>query len=555
MPDYMFLLESRLSAEQRAAVMRVQELAAAEEANIYLVGGAVRDLISGMPIRDLDFVLEGNPSRVARELEKGGARVLSEDERLRHVELIFAGDVDGSIAAARDDVYHRPGTKPEIRWSTVMEDLRRRDFSLNAIAISLNPASRGLLLDPTNGLADLEKHEVRALSIHSFTNQPVRLLRVLRYSARMGFKMEARTAEWFALAMERGLDETIAPEDVGKEVRQLAREEKPAAILKSWEAHGLIGAIHPQLARRHPHYDALQRLVRVREDMVGAGYRPRLFAPATLALLGRLKSRKRSGALARLEFHAHEREAVLHLEAEAKKLVKMLASRKTAAPREAYDFLEKVPLELLTFALAEFSNAKALGKIRTFLRKWRPLRQGLPSVATELEGLGMPRGPKFDRVLEDLFQLQLLGKGRHPEDRIRLLRKLSGIKEPPKKKVKEEKKRPALKTSKAAKKKATMEKAETAAATAPAGTAEEGTAAGTSEDAVPGGAEAVAKGAKDKAAAPAKAAPALLAARPREKAGKPPSKPAREQKRARAEPRHAAARKARPKPPKKVRRG
>src|SRR5262249_25492399 len=292
MPDYMFLLESRLSAEQRAAVMRVQELAAAEEANIYLVGGAVRDLISGMPIRDLDFVLEGNPSRVARELEKGGARLLSEDERLRHIELIFAGDVDGSIAAARDDVYHRPGTKPEIRWSTVMEDLRRRDFSLNAIAISLNPASRGLLLDPTNGLADLEKHEIRALSIHSFTNQPVRLLRVLRYCTRMGFKMEARTAEWFALAMERGLHETIPPEEVGKEVRQLAREERPAAILKSWEAHGLVGAIHPQLARRHPHYDALQRLVRVREDLVGAGYRPRPVCPARRAVLGRLKSRE-----------------------------------------------------------------------------------------------------------------------------------------------------------------------------------------------------------------------------------------------------------------------
>jgi tRNA nucleotidyltransferase/poly(A) polymerase len=557
MPDYMFLLESRLSAEQRAAVMRVQELAAAEEANIYLVGGAVRDLISGLPIRDLDFVLEGNPSRVARELEKGGARILSEDERLRHVELIFAGDVDGSIAAARDDVYHRPGTKPEIRWSTVMEDLRRRDFSLNAIAISLNPASRGLLLDPTNGLADLEKHEVRALSIHSFTNQPVRLLRVLRYCARMGFKMEGRTAEWFALAKERGLDETIPPEDVGKEVRQLAREEKPAAILKSSEAHGLIGAVHPQLARRHPHYDALQRLLRVRNDMVGAGYRPRLFAPATLALLGRLKSRERSGALARMEFHAHERDAVLHLEAEAKKLVKMLASRKTAAPRGAYDFLEKVPLELLAYALAESSNAKALGKIRTFLYKWRPLRQGLPSVATELEGLGMPRGPKFDRVLEDLFQLQLLGKGRHPEDRIRLLRKLSGIKEPPKKKVKEEKKKLAPKASKAAKKKATTEKAEAAAAPARAGAAEEGSAAATPAEAAPGGAETVAKGAKDKAAPPANATPAPLPARLREKPGKPPSKPApaREEKRARAEPRHAAARKARPKPHKKARRG
>ena len=108
-----------------------------------------------------------------------------------------------------------------------MEDLRRRDFSLNAIAISLNPASRGLLLDPTNGLSDIERGEVRALTIHSFTNQPVRLLRVLRFAARMGFKMEARTQEWFDLAIERELHTDITPEDAGEELRALAREERP----------------------------------------------------------------------------------------------------------------------------------------------------------------------------------------------------------------------------------------------------------------------------------------------------------------------------------------
>ena len=75
MPDYMYQLESRLSAEQRAALVRIQELAAGVEANLYLVGGAVRDMISGMPIRDLDFMVEGNPSRIVRELEKGGAQV------------------------------------------------------------------------------------------------------------------------------------------------------------------------------------------------------------------------------------------------------------------------------------------------------------------------------------------------------------------------------------------------------------------------------------------------------------------------------------------------
>src|SRR5437764_6654471 len=255
MPDYMFLLESRLLPEQRAALLRVQELSAAMGFNVYLTGGTVRDLITGASLRDLDFTVEGNPSKIARELEKGGAKVLAEDEKLRHVEILFSGDCEGSIAAARDDHYVRPGTRPEVRWSTIMEDLRRRDFSLNAIAISLNPASRGLLLDPTNGLSDIERGEVRALIIHSFTNQPVRLLRVLRFAARMGFKLEQRTQEWLELAMERDLHHSITPDDAGEELRALAREEQPPVVLKAWEQHDLIEAINPNLARRHPDYD------------------------------------------------------------------------------------------------------------------------------------------------------------------------------------------------------------------------------------------------------------------------------------------------------------
>src|ERR1700680_1979796 len=253
MPDYMYMLESRLSAEQRAALVRMQELAVETTTNVYLTGGAVRYLISGMSIRDLDFTVEGNPARFARELEKGGARIVDEDEKLRRIEVLFAGDVDGCIEAAREEVYPRPGARPETRWSTIMEDLRLRDFSLHAIALSLNAASRGLLLDPTNGLADLESREVRALSIHSFTNQPVRLLRAIRYAARMDFKLESRTEEWFKLALERKLQETISPGEAGAELRQVAREDKPVQVLKAWETRGLLEAISPQLAKRHPH--------------------------------------------------------------------------------------------------------------------------------------------------------------------------------------------------------------------------------------------------------------------------------------------------------------
>src|SRR5579863_9687088 len=99
MPDYMFQLESRLSPEQRAAMVRIQELAAESGANVYLVGGAVRDLVSGMSIRDLDFTVEGNPTRIIHELEKGGAKLTRHDDSQRSAELVLSGDVDASIAA------------------------------------------------------------------------------------------------------------------------------------------------------------------------------------------------------------------------------------------------------------------------------------------------------------------------------------------------------------------------------------------------------------------------------------------------------------------------
>ncbi|HKW36030.1 MAG TPA: hypothetical protein VJN92_23715 [Candidatus Acidoferrum sp.] len=439
MPDYMFLLESRLSPEQRAAMMRVQELSAALGFNVYLTGGTVRDLITGASLRDLDFTVEGNPSRIARELEKGGAKVLVEDEKYRHVEVLFAGDCEGSISAARDDYYVRPGTRPEIRWSTIMEDLRRRDFSLNAIAISLNPASRGLLLDPTNGLSDIEHGEVRALSIHSFTNQPVRLLRLLRFAARMGFKVEQRTQEWFDLAIERNLQHSIEPEAAGTELHAVAREERPTVVLKAWEEAKLLAVVNPVLAKKHPDYDAINRLMKVREDLFTAGFRPRLATPMLLALLGRMKDRELSSVLSKAGFRAAEMDAVLAFEEKALAAQKELVGKKMQAPVDAYRFLEKLPLEQMAYLLAESNNSGALSKVRAYLHKWRPIRNGLPQVANELEALGMVRGPKFDQIVEQVFAMQLTGRGKTPEEREKILRKLSGIKEPPKKKEKDKK--------------------------------------------------------------------------------------------------------------------
>jgi hypothetical protein len=159
------------------------------------------------------------------------------------------------------------------------------------------------------------------------------------------------------------------------------------------------------------------------------------------AILGRLKPRAQSALLAKTGFRAAETDAALGLEEAALRAQKELISRRRDAPIEAYKFMEKLPLEQTAWLLAESSKSKALSRIRAYLQKWRPLRQGIPTVAAELEKLGLAHGPKFDAVIEQCFAMQLTGKGKTPEERVKILRKLAGIKEPPKKKIEEKKKK------------------------------------------------------------------------------------------------------------------
>jgi len=156
MSDYMFMLESHLSGEQGKVLSAVREAAEKANLNLFLTGGAMRDMMGGFPIRDLDFTVEGGGVKFARSLaQKVEAEVQAVDETRKSVELRFRGNVTASISMARQEKYSKPGGKPQVQPATIHEDLRGRDFTVDAIALSLGKASRGLLLDPTNGLGDL----------------------------------------------------------------------------------------------------------------------------------------------------------------------------------------------------------------------------------------------------------------------------------------------------------------------------------------------------------------------------------------------------------------
>ena len=220
MSDYIYILESHLSPDQNQVLGEVMGAAGQANLNLFLTGGAMRDMLAGLRIRDLDFVVEGAALKLAKTVaDHSGARIVSADEERKSAELEFPTGATAQIAMSRQEKYPRGGGKPQITPATIQEDLRGRDFTCNAIALSLNKTSRGLLLDPLNGLADIERHELRAVSAYGFYDDPTRLLRLVRLSVRLGFAIEERTAMQVANAREAEVEKTIPPRVLGAELK------------------------------------------------------------------------------------------------------------------------------------------------------------------------------------------------------------------------------------------------------------------------------------------------------------------------------------------------
>src|SRR5262249_49087676 len=147
----------------------VQSAAAQANLNLFLTGGAMRDMLAGFRVRDLDFVVEGPALKLAKTIaDTARADIIATDDNRKTAELLFPGGVTAQIAMSKQERYARTGAKPQVSPATIQEDLRGRDFACNAVALSLNKASRGLLLDPMNGLADIERRELRAISGYGF---------------------------------------------------------------------------------------------------------------------------------------------------------------------------------------------------------------------------------------------------------------------------------------------------------------------------------------------------------------------------------------------------
>ena len=429
MADYIYTMEIRLTPDQQRGVILVQNIARAAGMNIYLTGGAVRDIISGFSIRDLDFTVQGNPLKLQKELERAGAVISGSDEDLKTVYLRLPGSVRAEISMARTEQYEKAGKPPAVTPATIIEDLRRRDFTINAMALSLNPGSRGLLMDPFNGAADIEAKLIRVLHNYAFVEDPSRLIRASRFAARFHWPLEERTQARFTSAIENKYMEYITTRAIGYEIEQLAYEDDPLHILRVLEKEDWLKMLNPRWTTAKVDAAGLGQLLKMRQQMNELGYTPDP-ASAVLYFLTVRLSEKDIADMRKLIPRKDLVEAWRDLEQNAKSLAKRLTSKEAATPSRTWKLLSEARPEMILFLAVTARQQAVAQKIRNFFTKWRQVQQKIPLLEmTELRIT--PQLPEYPKIAQDVFMLLLDGKLRSRTEILKFLKPLAPPPPPP----------------------------------------------------------------------------------------------------------------------------
>ena len=407
MSDYVYMLESHLSPDQNRVVEEVRKAAAEVNVNLFLTGGAMRDMLAGFRIRDLDFVVEGPALKLAKSLaERSGVKALSLDEINRSAELLFPGGVTVELAASRRERIAK-SAKSAIAPATIQEDLRGRDFTCNAIALSLNRASRGLLLDPMNGLADIEHRELRAISAYGFYDDPSRLLRLIRFRVRLEFAVEERTAMQVANAREAEVEKTIPAAALGEELKRIALEDSPSEILKGLEEAGLTALFSPALAGPKLNLAGiakLEKLARLFPD--DALSRAARVGPFLYVLAEKLTAKERPALVKATALSKPDVELWQKLETRSRKLETALRSARIRKASQVYRLVSMAHPDEVLFLLYHSALKPVQERLRNYFQKYLLTVQEItPEEWATVEG--KPGTPRYAKAKDDFVANRL----------------------------------------------------------------------------------------------------------------------------------------------------
>ncbi len=408
MSDYMFMLDSHLGFEQSKVLTLIRDAAMRASLNLFLTGGAMRDMLGGHPIRDLDFTLEGDAVQFAKALATdASAEILLTDDHKKRVELRFPSGVTAEIAMARQERYPQAASKPVVQPATIHEDLRGRDFTINSIGLSLSRASYGLLLDPTNGLADLERKELQTVTNYAFYDDPSRLLRLIRFKARFGYQISQRTLSQYQNVREAQLETKIAPALLERELRQIATDPAVLEILGALDQEKLLSLFSPELTGAKLNLTGFQKLQKAKQLMpFGAVLPVNEFLLFFHLLTEKLTPRERAQLLNLTGLGKEHLEQTAKLDGNLKKLERLLTSPKLQKPSALYNALSRLPGEEMLGLLIRSNQRIVVDRLRNYLQKYLPAAQEVVEALIQ-ENREAPNTPKFAKLKHELIAARL----------------------------------------------------------------------------------------------------------------------------------------------------
>jgi tRNA nucleotidyltransferase (CCA-adding enzyme) len=400
MADYIYLLENRLSQAQQRALFAVREISKSKGLTVFLVGGAVRDLTSGSPVRDLDVVVHGNALKLAKLIEKAGGVITGEYELGQELFVRFPGNVRIEVGSTLSVTYPKPG-KPVVKPASILDDLRRRDFTANAMALSLNDGSYGLLMDPLNGVADIENRELRLVSNYGFIESPVRMIRAQRFAARLGWQLEEKTQVRYETGKAEGYIEALSAFHRGYEAEEIVHEEDPLRVMRRLEAEGWMTELAPAWTTAKANVAEWEKLREAEAQLLMQGIYPDASSAQFPLLTAKLSAKEvadlkrsfpRPGFVAEIDA----------LEGEAKQFAAELGAKAAAAPSAAWKLIAAAKPEVVLWVAYSTKSAALQAKFKSFYTEWPQARQKIPYTLMQ-EMRIVPELAGYNELVEALF--------------------------------------------------------------------------------------------------------------------------------------------------------
>jgi tRNA nucleotidyltransferase (CCA-adding enzyme) len=404
------LLDGRVSKETGQTLRQMGELAAAMGSRAYLVGGSARDIIMRTDSLDLDVVFEGNAIEFARRFAAEHPRAqVKANPKFATAKLILPDQPPLDLASARLEYYQSPAALPEVRMSSIKLDLYRRDFTINTLAIHLNPDHYGTLLDFFDGLHDIKEGIIRVLHNLSFVEDPTRIFRALRFEKRFTFKLSRQTEALIRNVAKLEVLDNLSPDRLGQEIRRTLELNEPLACLERLSGLKILPALHPALKMEPGQRELLLRQEEALSwyNLSFLGTPVKNWVYYAMGLLAPLDARELEQLTRRLNLAPKISAEILTARRMAQYIAHQAQRGKDFKPSEIFALLENLKLEGQLFIMAGSKHETVKRAVSGYLTAWRKVRTVISG--KDLLALGFEPGPALGAVKKLILNARLDG--------------------------------------------------------------------------------------------------------------------------------------------------